>query len=103
MADILFIAFLIYLPIAFIRESIRLHNSDYVSTGDIHRYHKKKAALNVKYDSMVPKRDKLGNRYTAMRQCMNKVGRYSKEYHDELKDLENITFRRHTTKLLTKD
>ena len=92
MADFLFIVFVLSMLFLFIYKSYQLHKSKYASTRDINKYYKQKIALGVKHRAKVPHYDADGNLYTTTKQCADGVGVYSKEYHEELRDLNNITF-----------
>ena len=96
MADFLFIVFILSMLLLFVHQSYKLTKEKYVSSRDIKKYHEKKIALDLKYRRYVPHYDKNGNLYTTTKQCADGVGVYSKEYHDELRKLRNVTFGRHS-------
>ena len=94
MADALFLGFIVYWVCLFIYESYKKHRVGYVSSRDIKKYYEQKIALDVKHRSKAPTHDKHGNPYTTTKQCADGVGVYSKEYHEELNELNKKYFKR---------
>ena len=102
MADLLFIVFVLSMMLLFIHQSCKVIKNKYVSSRDINKYYEKKIALDVKHRRTVPLYDKKGNPYTAAKQLADGAGVYSKEYHKELNELNNVTFGRHFEKPIDK-
>ena len=96
MADFLFIVFVLSMVLLFIHQSCKAIKNNHVSSREINEYYKKKIALDVKHRRSVPLHDKNGNPYTETKKCADGVGVYSKEYADELSELRNVTFGKHS-------
>ena len=92
MADFLFILFVVYCIYVFCRDSYRHDKYGYVSTRDINKFHSESVALQNKHRSKVLPYDDNGNLNTTVKQFINQEGVYSKEFHEEYKELTKKYF-----------
>ena len=86
--DFILVLLIIYNLIYYSYKAWQRHKYGSRSNRDIRRYYEKKFELDYKYRSKVPTHDKNGNPYFTVKQALDKVGVYSKEYHEELKKLK---------------
>ena len=62
-------------------------NNNIPTNKDVEKYWQKRIALKHKYNRQVQSHSNDGNPYWVAKQCADKAGVYSKEYHDELTEL----------------